>query len=104
MFGNVVRVLIASILGLALSGCAQPNVSDEKLSLPPDAPALRQVQTRYFDTEDEAELLSASAALLQDLGFLLDETNSELGLIVASKVRNSTIEAEYLMGQLFEIK
>ncbi|MCZ6596921.1 MAG: hypothetical protein O7B99_04715 [Planctomycetota bacterium] len=50
----------------------------------------RQLQTRRYDTSDEASVLSACAALLQDLGFTLDESESELGVIVASKERDAT--------------
>jgi hypothetical protein len=56
----------------------------------------RQMQTRVFDTNDEAEILSASASLLQDLGFNLDESETDLGLLVSSKDRDAT-EA----GQVF---
>ena len=57
----------------------------------------RQLQTRRFDTMDEAEILSASAALLQDLGFGIDESETKLGLIAASKERDAT-DAGQIMG------
>jgi hypothetical protein len=60
------------------------------LQLSADSLQRRQVQTRVFETTDEAELLSASAALLQDLGFTLDESEVGLGVIVASKDRDAT--------------
>jgi hypothetical protein len=60
------------------------------LELSADSLQRRQVQTRVFETTDEAELLSASAALLQDLGFTLDESEVGLGVIVASKDRDAT--------------
>jgi len=50
----------------------------------------RQLQTRLFDTSDEAKVLSASASLLQDLGFNLDESETDLGLLVSSKERDAT--------------
>jgi hypothetical protein len=43
-----------------------------------------------FDTSEEIEILSASAALLQDLGFHLDESETDLGLLVSSKERDAT--------------
>jgi len=45
-------------------------------------------------------LLSASAAVLQDLGFTIDESSAKTGLIVASKDR-SAIEAGQVAGQIF---
>jgi hypothetical protein len=50
----------------------------------------RQIQTRVFDTSDGRMILSASASVLQDLGFNLDETDRKLGLVVASKQRDAT--------------
>ena len=50
---------------------------------------LRQQQSRRYGTTDETALLSASAALLQDMGFAIDEVNNELGVISASKIRSA---------------
>lgn len=50
----------------------------------------RQLQTRLYETSDEERILSASASLLQDTGFNLDESETDLGLIVASKERDAT--------------
>lgn len=56
----------------------------------------RRLQTRLFDTSDEKKILSASAGVLQDLGFNLDESETDLGLIVGSKDR-SAVEAGQLV-------
>ena len=51
-----------------------------------------------------AELLAASAHLLQDLGFNLDESEVELGVVVASKDRDATeagqVAASLLLAML----
>jgi len=65
-------------------------VPKSALELSADSLQRRQAQTRVFETADEAALLSASAALLQDLGFTLDESEVGLGVIVASKDRDAT--------------
>ena len=62
----------------------------DALTLQPEAASLRRLQTRRFDTNNEAELLQASLGVLQDLGFELDESESRLGLLVASKQRDAT--------------
>ena len=49
----------------------------------------RQRSTRRFSTRDEKQILAASAGLLQDLGFTIDNSESDLGLIVASKDRTA---------------
>ena len=43
-----------------------------------------------FETNDEETILSASAGVLQDLGFTLDETETKLGLITAYKNREAS--------------
>jgi len=57
----------------------------------------RQLQTRLFDTSDEKKILSASAGVLQDLGFTLDESETDLGLIVASKDRDAKNAGEVIL-------
>lgn len=47
------------------------------------------MQTRTFETRDEKELLSASASVLQDLGFQLEESSKEIGWLRASKERGA---------------
>jgi hypothetical protein len=73
---------------LLFSGCVA-TIPKEALQLSPESLKLRQLQTKRYDT-DEKRLLSSSAALLQDLGFNIDETSTELGLITCSKRRDAT--------------
>ncbi len=84
-FRTVGRILIALCL---LCGCA-PRIPKEALELSPESLKNRQLQTRRFDT-DEKTLLSASAAVLQDIGFTIDESETELGTIVCSKRSDAT--------------
>jgi hypothetical protein len=83
--------IVVAVLVVIAGGCA-PTIPKEALALSPQSLAKRQIQTRRFDTPDEQSILSASAALLQDLGFNLDEAAPELGLLLASKDR-SAVEA-----------
>lgn len=69
-------------------GCAQ-TISEQALQLSKESLKYRQLQTRRFHT-DEKTLLSASAAVLQDLGFNINESETELGVIVGSKQRDAT--------------
>jgi hypothetical protein len=82
-----------------LAGCA-PLIPKEALQLSPESLALRQLQTRRFETKDEKALLAAGAALLQDLGFTIDASATELGLIVVSKDR-SAVEAGQVAASVF---
>lgn len=82
------RFLPIAILCAVLAGCAE-KIPAEALRWTPETMGLRQLQTRRFDTNEEKKLLSASAAVLQDLGFTMDESESGVGLIVASKNRSA---------------
>ena len=90
---RTVRAL-SLVLASLLAGCA--SIPQDILQLSPESLEERQLQTRRFETEDEAKLLSASAALLQDLGFTITKSVTSLGVITASKDR-SAVEA----GQVF---
>lgn len=89
------KKLFALILLLAfvMSGC-QTKIPKEALQLSPESLQMRQLQTRHFDTKDEQTLLVSSAGLLQDLGFNIDESETELGFILGSKVRDATSAAQ----------
>ncbi len=82
----------ALILLAVLSGCA-PTVQQQTaaLTLAPDNAAMRERQTRRFDTTDEMLLLRASAGVLQDLGFTIDETTPGAGLIIGSAQRRTIV-------------
>lgn len=80
-------------LGLLLvcvffSGCV--GIPKDALQLSPENLSNRQLQTRRFETTDFKTMLSAASAVLQDLGFSLDETEVALGVIVGSKQRDAT--------------
>jgi hypothetical protein len=82
--------LVGALACAVAVGACQQTVPKAAFQLSPDSLQRRQAQTRVFETADEAELLAASAALLQDLGFTLDESEVDLGVIVASKERDAT--------------
>lgn len=80
-------ILVLSVILLA--GCHY-HVPVEPFTLQGNTVALRQLQTRRFDTQDELKLLQAGSALLQDLGFTIDESEPSLGVITGSKSRDAT--------------
>ena len=49
-------------------GCTTTHATSDFFELSPETPQHRAAQTRYFETDNPTELLSASAAVLQDLG------------------------------------
>jgi len=85
------RAAIAAILigsTQLLGGCAT-TIPKDALVTTPDTLERRQLQSRRLDGITERQLLSASAGVLQDLGFNIDESETRLGVIVASKDRSA---------------
>ncbi len=84
---------------ILLSGCVTTQPRDA-LALDPTSIADRQLQTRVYEDVSEAEILSASVAILQDLGVKITEVESDLGLIVGEKMRDATEPAQ-VVGAVF---
>ena len=92
-------LLVIMLLSLLLfSSCK--TIPKEALQLSPESLQQRQLQTRRFDTSDENALLLASSALLQDMGFNIDESETILGVIVGSKQRDAK-NAGQIVGAVF---
>lgn len=84
--------LAISILSLSIFGCEV---------LPPDTFIVtselisqRAIETRRYEGIKEQDLLSACANVLQDLGFNLENSETKLGVITASKQRDATDAGE----------
>ena len=78
----LLQLTIASLV-LALSCQSQQSrVLDSEES----QVQLRQMQTRAFDTTDSALTLRTTIATLQDLGFVVDKADAELGTVSATKL------------------
>jgi hypothetical protein len=92
------HTVVVCLAAVVLSGCQQ-TIPREALQLSEKSLEQRRAQTRRFDTADEARLLAAAAGVLQDLGFNLDESETRLGLVVASKDRDAT-EAGQVIGAI----
>ena len=97
---RVSRWLIVPILGGLLSGCVQMPKVETFFQLTPESAQHRALQTRMFDTSDEKELLSASAAVLQDLGFQIEESSTEMGMLRAAKERGAREYGQEIMQSL----
>lgn len=68
---------------LILTGCA--SIPKDAFQLSTTSLEDRQMQSRKFSTLDDKLLLSAGASVLQDLGYVIDESNVDLGVLTASK-------------------
>jgi len=86
------RLLGWSIVLVALvsSGCMPPKTQPAELfQLAPESAAHQAMQTRRFETRDFDELLAASAAVLQDLGYQVTEVERPVGFLRATKERSA---------------
>lgn len=77
------KLFAAVFLCLSAAGC----LSTPKSFLKVDEQSLqkRQVQMRQYDTTDETQIITAVAGVLQDLNFTLDDSETALGFVSASK-------------------
>lgn len=94
-------LFIGLFLCLGLVGCA----SVPKGFLKPSEGYLanRQLQIRQYDTTDEKKILSSVSGVLQDLGFNLSESETELGLVSASKNADATNVAQITGAVVLDI-
>lgn len=79
----------ALLFSSQLVGCTTPTDPVELFQLTPESAINRAMQTRLFETSDQTELLSASAAVLQDLGFQVEESVQDVGFLRATKERSA---------------
>ncbi|MBW8002375.1 MAG: hypothetical protein FVQ80_10195 [Planctomycetes bacterium] len=91
-------LFLSMLFTLTFQGCG--GIPKDALSMNKATLEDRQLQTRVFDTSDEKSILSALASLLQDLGFNLDESETNLGLIVSSKERDATNAGQVVLSLL----
>ena len=81
--------LFALLSALTLGGCATTtpaNVIGAGTQL-----ETRQIQTRQYDTLDKPMTMRSVIATLQDLGFTIDQADTELGTITATRLHQYTM-------------
>lgn len=75
------RIVFAVSVGV-LAGCASQN---SHVLAGSSQVELRSMQTRAFDTTDQEMMLRTVIATLQDLGFIIDKADDDLGTVTATK-------------------
>jgi hypothetical protein len=81
--------LFALLSALTLGGCATTtpaNVIGAGTQL-----ETRQIQTRQYDTLDKPMTMRSVIATLQDLGFTIDQADTDLGTITATRLHEYTM-------------
>ena len=98
------QVSLALGFGLFLAGCQQnANWANEfalQAGAPlPNAAQLRERESARFALRDETPLLVEATAVLQDLGFTVEESAPRLGVLAGAKDRDAT-EVGQVAGQI----
>lgn len=83
------RVLFILLPILFVAGCA--TTTQRVLDIDQSQVQLRSIQTRTFDTVDKKKMLRVIISTLQDLDFVVDRADLDLGSVTASKFTNNTL-------------
>ncbi|MBH0206286.1 MAG: hypothetical protein HP498_10815 [Nitrospira sp.] len=108
--GGIRGVLMGLGLSLLLNGCLLPYEarhenqwdSREQIWLSEESQVkLRAAQSRVFDTTDRTAILEAVVATMQDIGFMVDVLDQDLGIVSAKKYvdleRPAFLDPSYLL-------
>ena len=82
------KLLYIVIVSIAITGCVGNPVDAFKLSA--ENLKERQIQSREYRGIKEESILAASAAVLQDMGYTISESETRLGVITAKKDADAT--------------
>jgi hypothetical protein len=80
---KIIKYLVIPAV-ILISGCATLPI-EHILDLSANQLKLRSIQTRAFDTSDKEKMMRSVMATLQDLDFVVNKGDSELGIITATK-------------------
>ena len=80
---RLLKLPFAIFLCLGIVGCV--SVPTGFLKPSNDYLEKRQLQMRQYDTTDQEKIMTSVAGLLQDLGFTLDASETQVGFVAASK-------------------
>lgn len=85
-FDSLARLAFIASTFVVVIGCTSPpKATDGAVSL-----ELRAMQSRAYDTTDTNKAVRTAMATLQDLGFVIDNANAELGSVTATKLAGAS--------------
>ena len=85
---------VAVFVVVNLLGCA--TIPSNALVVTPEELQRKQLETRTYTGIKEADMLTASANVLQDIGFNIEESETRLGVITANKDRSAANVGEII--------
>lgn len=80
------RMALLVLASVLLAGGCQTDSKSQILAMDKSQVELRAVQTRAFDTTDWNKTIRTVIATLQDLGFVVDTADVELGTVSGTKL------------------
>lgn len=80
---NSLKVTLLAAFFIVLSGCASQN---SRILEGGNQLELRSMQTRSFDTSDKNIVIRNIISTLQDLSFVIDKADADLGTVSATKL------------------
>jgi hypothetical protein len=86
---NLTRSISLMLLSLILVSCASP---DSRILEGEDQVKLRSMETRVFDTSDKNAVIRGVISTLQDLNFVIDQADADLGTVSATKLSGYQIK------------
>lgn len=89
---KLIKLFLILFLICFSSGCA--TIPKGFLKPTDNYLAIRQLQIRQYDTKDEKKIITSVSGVLQDLGFTLSESETDLGLVSAYKNADATNAAQ----------
>ncbi len=93
------NLYVVILFSLFITSCV--TIPKDALRLTQKNLELRQIQQKEYDNITEKQALIASANVLQDIGFIIKESEQDLGLLVAEKDRDATNTGQVVMAILF---
>lgn len=90
---EMMKKLILLLVAMLNAGCVAV-IPPNSFVVTPQLLQTRQLETRRYDGIKEVDLIIASANVLQDLGFNLENSETKLGVLTASKQRDATSGGE----------
>jgi len=92
---RLLKLPFAIFLCLGIAGCV--TVPTGFLKPTNDYLEKRQLQMRQYDTTDQGKIMTSVAGLLQDLGFTLDASETQVGFVAASKKADASNKGQIIL-------
>lgn len=86
MYQRLLPVAFVLTLPMMVLGACQTDSRQQALATSESQLALRQIQSRAFDTTDRDMMLRTVIATLQDLSFVVDKADATLGSVSGTKL------------------